>query len=57
MRTLTEADAPMHYCLFDTAIGTVGVAWSAHGMTRLQLPEVESRCDRAAVARTLGQRP
>lgn len=39
MRTLTEADAPMHYCLFDTAIGAVGVAWSAHGVTRLQLPE------------------
>lgn len=40
MRMLTEADGPMHYCLFDTAIGAVGVAWSADGITRLQLPEV-----------------
>ena len=39
MRELTEADMPMHYCLFDTAIGAVGVAWSADGITRLQLPE------------------
>jgi methylated-DNA-[protein]-cysteine S-methyltransferase len=39
MRMLTEADGPMHYCLFDTAIGAVGVAWSADGITRLQLPE------------------
>jgi methylated-DNA-[protein]-cysteine S-methyltransferase len=39
MRMLTEADAPMHYCLFDTAIGAVGVSWSADGITRLQLPE------------------
>lgn len=39
MRELTEVDTPMHYCLFDTAIGAVGVAWSADGITRLQLPE------------------
>lgn len=49
MRTLTEADAPMHYCLFDTAIGAVGVAWSADGITRLQLPEA----GRAATERRL----
>ena len=28
-----------HYCLFDTAIGLCGVAWSERGLTRLQLPE------------------
>jgi methylated-DNA-[protein]-cysteine S-methyltransferase len=28
-----------HYCLFDTAIGTCGIAWSERGLTRLQLPE------------------
>ena len=39
MRMLTEVDTPMHYCLFDTAIGAVGVAWSMEGITRLQLPE------------------
>lgn len=39
MRMLTEADTPMHYCLFDTAFGEVGLAWSTDGVTRLQLPE------------------
>jgi methylated-DNA-[protein]-cysteine S-methyltransferase len=39
MRMLTEADRPPHYHLFDTSLGTVGVAWSARGLTRLQLPE------------------
>jgi methylated-DNA-[protein]-cysteine S-methyltransferase len=39
MRMLTEADRPMSYCLFDTAIGAVGIAWSGDGITRLQLPE------------------
>jgi len=28
-----------HYCLFDTAMGACGVAWSDRGVTRLQLPE------------------
>ena len=27
------------YVLFDTAIGRCGIAWSARGLTRLQLPE------------------
>lgn len=49
MRMLTEADAPMHYCVFDTAIGVCGVAWSARGLTRLQLPEA----DRGATERRL----
>ena len=39
MRMLTEADGCVRYCLFDTALGTVGVAWSERGLTRLQLPE------------------
>jgi methylated-DNA-[protein]-cysteine S-methyltransferase len=30
------------YCLFDTAIGACGVAWSQRGVTRLQLPEVDA---------------
>ena len=29
----------MPYCLFDTAFGHVGLAWSEGGITRLQLPE------------------
>jgi methylated-DNA-[protein]-cysteine S-methyltransferase len=31
-----------HYCLFDTAIGPCGVAWSRFGVTRLQLPEADA---------------
>src|SRR5262249_10959455 len=30
-----------HYALFDTPIGTFGIAWSAQGVKRLQLPESE----------------
>jgi methylated-DNA-[protein]-cysteine S-methyltransferase len=37
------------YCLFDTAIGPCGVAWSVLGLARLQLPE----SDRAATERRL----
>jgi methylated-DNA-[protein]-cysteine S-methyltransferase len=41
-----------HYCLFDTAIGSCGVAWSERGLTRLQLPEA----DRGATERRLKTR-
>jgi methylated-DNA-[protein]-cysteine S-methyltransferase len=39
MRILTEADGALRYCLFDTGLGAVGMAWSGHGLARLQLPE------------------
>ena len=32
-----------HYLLFDTAIGTCGVAWRGKGLMRLQLPERDRR--------------
>jgi methylated-DNA-[protein]-cysteine S-methyltransferase len=35
----SEAVTPEPHCLFDTAIGLCGVAWSARGLTRVQLPE------------------
>jgi methylated-DNA-[protein]-cysteine S-methyltransferase len=38
-----------HYCVFDTAIGPCGVAWSERGLRRLQLPE----SDRGATERRL----
>lgn len=41
-----------HYCIFDTAIGPCGVAWSEAGLTRLQLPER----DRAATEQRLRRR-
>jgi methylated-DNA-[protein]-cysteine S-methyltransferase len=46
-----------HYCVFDTAIGPCGVAWSERGVTRLQLPEsgrgaTEKRLGASAVRAT-----
>ena len=38
------------FCLFDTAFGAVGLAWSERGLTRLQLPEAS----RAATEKRLG---
>lgn len=29
----------LHYCLFDTAIGTCGIAWGGNGLAAVQLPE------------------
>ena len=42
--------ASQQFCLFDTAFGAVGLAWSEQGLTRLQLPEAS----RAATERRLG---
>jgi methylated-DNA-[protein]-cysteine S-methyltransferase len=45
-----ESDQPIiSHCVFDTAIGTCGVAWSARGLVAVQLPER----DRAATERRL----
>ena len=30
-----------HHCLFDTAIGPCGIAWSERGLTGVQLPEAD----------------
>jgi methylated-DNA-[protein]-cysteine S-methyltransferase len=38
-----RSDVVEHYCLFETAIGACGVAWSDRGVTRLQLPERSRR--------------
>ena len=46
---MTTPRANVHHCLFDTAIGPCGVAWSERGLTALQLPEA----DRAATERRL----
>jgi methylated-DNA-[protein]-cysteine S-methyltransferase len=34
-----ETTVREHYCMFETAIGPCGVAWTDEGLTRLQLPE------------------
>ena len=41
-----------NYCLFETSIGWLGIAWSETGLTQLQLPER----DRAATERRLQKR-
>jgi methylated-DNA-[protein]-cysteine S-methyltransferase len=42
MDTRTRPPRHEHFCLFDTAIGACGVAWSERGLTRLHLPEADS---------------
>ena len=39
MRTIEKPPQSMHYCVFKSAIGTCGLAWSEAGLTRFQLPE------------------
>ena len=52
MGTRLECLIEMHYCLFDTALGVCGIAWSERGLTGLQLPE----SDRSATERRLRAR-
>jgi methylated-DNA-[protein]-cysteine S-methyltransferase len=53
MRAEAETDTSEQHCLFDTAIGPCGVAWSPRGLTRVQLPEA----DRDATLRRLRRGP
>jgi|SRR5215831_16442754 len=39
MRQNDRLDVTEHYCVFETAIGVCGVAWSKQSVTRVQLPE------------------
>jgi methylated-DNA-[protein]-cysteine S-methyltransferase len=39
MRQTARPDAKEHYCVFVTAIGVCGVAWSERGVTSVLLPE------------------
>ena len=52
MSEMSSSSRQQHYCLFDTAIGPCGVAWSEQGLTRVQLPEA----DRSATERRLKAR-
>lgn len=38
------------FCLFDTALGRCGVAWSERGVTRVALPEASDQALRARLA-------
>jgi methylated-DNA-[protein]-cysteine S-methyltransferase len=43
------------HCIFDTAIGTCGVAWSEHGLVAVQLPARDrAATERRLIARTRG---
>ena len=39
------------FCLFDTAIGHCGIAWSSTGLTGVQLPESDAVASRARMQR------
>ena len=39
------------YTLFDTAVGTVGIAWGDDGVTGVQLPERAGEATRARMQR------
>jgi methylated-DNA-[protein]-cysteine S-methyltransferase len=39
---VTRERGQRRYCVFDTAIGACGVAWSAEGLTQVQLPEADA---------------
>jgi methylated-DNA-[protein]-cysteine S-methyltransferase len=41
----------IHYCVFDTPIGSGGMAWSERGIVGLQLPEAEAARLRARLRR------
>lgn len=62
MVTQTQSSSQVRYGLFDTAIGSCGIAWSKGGVTRLVLPEAnraatESRLKARAVAARAGELP
>jgi len=42
---------PVAFALFPTPIGTCGIAWGAHGIIALQLPESDRRATRARLLR------
>ncbi|MGD9598789.1 MAG: methylated-DNA--[protein]-cysteine S-methyltransferase [Steroidobacteraceae bacterium] len=43
----------MHgYALFDTTLGHCGIAWSARGITGVQLPEADARATRRRLSRS-----
>ena len=47
--------ATLGHTLFDTAIGTCGIAWGPAGITAVQLPEPTAEATRRRLLRNLGQ--
>lgn len=55
MVTVATPLEPQPYCLFDTAIGVCGIAWSARGLTRLQLPEANGEATERRLTATMAR--
>jgi methylated-DNA-[protein]-cysteine S-methyltransferase len=49
--------ASLGHTLFDTAIGVCGLAWGAHGITAVQLPEPDTDATRARLLKSAGDCP
>ena len=47
-----RTDFRQRYCVFDTPIGACGIAWSEHGLTRLQLPASSRSATEKRLARS-----
>jgi len=47
--------ASQRFCLVDTDIGAIGLAWSAEGLTRLQLPEADCHATERRLKTLLGR--
>lgn len=45
------------FCLFDTAIGACGIAWTADALAAVQLPEADADGTRARLLRYTGDAP
>jgi methylated-DNA-[protein]-cysteine S-methyltransferase len=53
----TDVSNRIRYCVFDTAIGACGIAWSEAGVTHFALPESDAAATgRRLAARTAGER-
>jgi methylated-DNA-[protein]-cysteine S-methyltransferase len=50
-----EAQPSPRYCLVDTDIGAIGLAWSERGLTRLQLPEADCEATERRLQTLLGR--
>jgi methylated-DNA-[protein]-cysteine S-methyltransferase len=52
-----DTSTRIRYCVFDTAIGACGIAWSERGVTHFALPESDAvATERRLAARTAGVR-
>ena len=52
---MAETSLPdLHVCLFDTALGWIGIAWSETGITHLQLPERDKTATRGRLLQRVG---